>query len=388
MTGSTSAQPFPELSAAPAAPMEGDKVSPGEIGQQMETEEPSDTEEPIGGRSKVLPGSSAAFKRVCRAHEVLTKVDDRRQYDLSLTGSSKDTEEAARLVKEARAELAKHRAQHQAAAEKSVQKLPHKVLQLSHPLQAMRRKALSDLRSSQAEVILQHVAKVRELALKDESAAVRSAAVKTLLKLSVCNDPTDFEREALPTVLAKLEDVSSVVRNAVVDGCAGIKAVLAAHAPAIVAKLEHSDGSVRRVAVEMLGTLEPAVLATHAPAIVAKLEDSDGNVRRLAAETLGKLEPAVLATHAPAIVAKLEDSVERVRLWAVETLRKLEMLGDLALDPAVQLRMQAVETKKAARKRKWAADEGEKSPLADVDKKLIDKIQRKGQAKAHDSTNL
>ena len=354
----------------------------------METEEPSDTEEPIGGRSKVLPGSSAAFKRVCRAHEVLTKVDDRRQYDISLTGSSKDIEEAARLVKEARAELAKHRAQHQAAAEKSVQNLPPEVLQLSHPLQAMRRKALSDLRSSQAEVILQHVAKVRELAREDESAAVRSAAVKTLLKLSVCNDPTDFEREALPTILAKLEDVSSGVRKAVVDGGAGIKAVLAAHAPAIVAKLEHSDRGVREAVMETLGKLEPAVLATHAPAIVAKLEDSDRSVRRLAAETLGKLEPAVLATHAPAIVAKLEDSVERVRLWAVETLRKLEMLGDLALDPAVQLRMQAVETKKAARKRKWAADEGEKSPLADVDKKLIDKIQRTGQAKAHDSANL
>ncbi len=41
-----------------------------------------------------------------------------------------------------------------------------------------------------------------------------------------------------------------------------------------------------------------------------------------------------------------------------------------------------------ARKRKWAADEGEKSPLADVDKKLIGKIQRKGQANAHYSANL
>ena len=54
----------------------------------------------------------------------------------------------------------------------------------------------------------------------------------------------------------------------------------------------------------------------------------------------------------------------------------------------MQSRMQAIETKSAARKRKWAADEGEKSPLADVDKQLIDKIQRKGPANAHDSTKL
>ena len=46
---------------------------------------------------------------------------------------------------------------------------------------------------------------------------------------------------------------------------------------------------MRRLAINTLGTLEPAVLAMHAPAIVAKLEDSDLGVRRAAMDTLGKL---------------------------------------------------------------------------------------------------
>ena len=52
-----------------------------------------------------------------------------------------------------------------------------------------------------------------------------------------------------------------------------------------------------------LRKLEPAVLATHAPAIVAKLKDSDGVVRRAAVETLGKLDPATLA---PDVIERMQ----------------------------------------------------------------------------------
>ena len=81
--------------------------------------------------------------------------------------------------------------------------------------------------------------------------------------------------------------------------------------------------------METLGKLDPAVLATHAPAIVAKLDDcadSDAGVRRAAMETLGKLslEPAVLAKYAQAIIDRLEDVHEGMRMATVETLRKLE----------------------------------------------------------------
>ena len=36
----------------------------------------------------------------------------------------------------------------------------------------------------------------------------------------------------------------------------------------------------------------------HTLTIIAKLEDSDGSVRKAAVEILGKLSPAELATHA------------------------------------------------------------------------------------------
>jgi hypothetical protein len=165
--GSTSAQLLLERPAAPAAPMEADKevappfrVSPDETGQQMETEEPFETvkeeeeegeegeeNEATGGQPKVSvqPGSSAAFKRISRAREVLTSDDERRQYDLSQKGSSEDTKWAASLIEEARAELAKHQAQQQAAAQKTVKNLPAAVLQLKDPRLAVRKKAVKTL---------------------------------------------------------------------------------------------------------------------------------------------------------------------------------------------------------------------------------------------------
>ena len=300
---------------------------------------------------------------------------------------------------------------------------PAIVAKLEDSVDGVREVAVETLGKLKPAVLATHAPAI-VAKLEDSERSVRRVAVETLGKL----EPAVLATHA-PAIVAKLEDSERIVRRVAVETLGKLEpAVLATHAPAIVAKLEDSEWIVRPVAVETLGKLEPAVLATHAPAIVAKLEDSDVSVRRVAVETLEKLEPAVLATHAPAIVAaeaprerargggalgrgaavlarrartcssaparvrggeetlgaqpavlathapaivaKLEDSVERVSLWAVETLRKLEMLGEFeALDPAVQLCMQAVETKKAARKRKWAADEGEKSPRADVDQK-------------------
>jgi HEAT repeat protein len=320
------------------------RVSPDETGQQMETEEPFETvkeeeeegeegeeNEATGGQPKVSvqPGSSAAFKRISRAREVLTSDDERRQYDLSQKGSSEDTKWAASLIEEARDELAKHQNQQQAAAQKTVNNLPAAVLQLvlhlKDPRLAVRKKALSDLGSMEAEDILEHLARVRELALKDDSPAVRTAAVKTLLKLSFCKDPAEFEEQALPAILAKLEDQSPGVRKAVVDGAAGIKAVLATHMPAIVAMLKDPKYDVRQAVVETLGKLEPAVLATHAPAIVARLKDSESGVRRAAVETLSKLEPAVQQS----IVQQFESAVQEFESAA----RKRKRVADEGSSP-------------------------------------------------------
>ena len=55
-------------------------------------------------------------------------------------------------------------------------------------------------------------------------------------------------------------------------------------------QLEDFEPRVRYNALNALGKLEPAALAQHAPALFAKLEDSDGDVRKAAAEVLGKRE--------------------------------------------------------------------------------------------------
>ena len=79
------------------------------------------------------------------------------------------------------------------------------------------------------------------------------------------------------------------------------------------------------VAVETLGQLPPEVLAAHAAAVLAKLEDSEWRVRQAAVQTLGQLPPAELTKHKAALkkIAK-EDEVEFVRKAADEALSKLQ----------------------------------------------------------------
>ena len=109
-----------------------------------------------------------------------------------------------------------------------------------------------------------------------------------------------------PKHLPRPAAVDAVVRRAAVEALGKLEAaVLAQYAPALVAKLEHSNRRVRQSAVEALGKLEAAVLAQYAPALVAELENRKAGVRLAVVQALGKLEAAVLAQHAPAIVAKL-----------------------------------------------------------------------------------
>jgi len=80
-----------------------------------------------------------------------------------------------------------------------------------------------------------------------------------------------------------------------------------AHYPAKVLKcvgeLEHTDGKVRKAAVQTLGKLPAEALAAHGAAVVAKLEDAEGYVRMAAVQTLGKLPAEALAAHGAAVVA-------------------------------------------------------------------------------------
>jgi HEAT repeat protein len=76
--------------------------------------------------------------------------------------------------------------------------------------------------------------------------------------------------------------------------------------------------------VRTLGKLEPAVLAQHTALVVGKLEHSEGFVRKAAVETLGKLEPAVLAQHLDAVKSLLDNEDEDVRNAAQRYMRMAE----------------------------------------------------------------
>ena len=185
---------------------------------------------------------------------------------------------------------------------------------------------------------------------------VRCAVLKMLSKMV---EPATLAEHA-DSIIARMEDDAEKVRDAAAATLAKLykldTAVLAGHAGALVAKLEHPNRDVRCAVLKMLGNLEPATLAQHADALVSMLEDNEGKVRRVAFGTLGKLEPATLAQyaativaklttqslrseaqaalgklkatelarHASAIRAKLNDPNEHVRCAALEVLRKLE----------------------------------------------------------------
>ena len=68
-----------------------------------------------------------------------------------------------------------------------------------------------------------------------------------------------------------------------------------------VAKLEHSDSSVRIKALHVLGNLNAKELAQHQTALAARLEDPDSGVRSAAVNILGKITASQSAC-APNIV--------------------------------------------------------------------------------------
>eukprot|EP00966_Prymnesium_polylepis_P109279 2529632-Prymnesium_polylepis.3 len=297
-------------------------------GEQMGTDLPCEEQVDEETRARVLaskPGSTAAFKRVNKAFEVLKDEEKRRLYNMCLGsgGSHEETELAAHLMKEARAELAQFRANQLSAAKRVVQELPAVVLQLSDSRWATRKEALLHLGELPGDSILEHVGRVRAC-LDDPSAAVRAQVVRTLLKLiEYCSDEAASEREAA-TVLSMLEDSSDGVRNAVIGGAFSMGWMLVPHVMAVVLRLEHSDSNVRHAVVKVLGALDPSLLAHHATALAAKLMDEDRDVRIAVVETLGKLDRSVLAQHATTLIAKLEDEYWAVRSAVVCTLGKLE----------------------------------------------------------------
>ena len=101
---------------------------------------------------------------------------------------------------------------------------------------------------------------------------------------------------------------------------------LAAHAGAIVARIDHSEESTGVCALlSALALLEPTALSAHAGVLAARLEDSEEEtVKVCALEALARLAPVALEAHADAFVERLADSRETVRLAALSALVLLE----------------------------------------------------------------
>ena len=190
--------------------------------------------------------------------------------------------------------------------------------QLEHSDLHVREAALEAIGNLGAVAVSQHSAVIIHT-LKDESSAVRSAAVDTL----GLDAATLMQHAAV--IVAMLEDVDQSVRTSALETLGKLNpASLDQHSAAIAARLGDTSEGVRNEALETLSKLDAAALSQHAYAVVAKLEDSDFAVRSAALETLAKLDPGVLSQHAGAVVAKLKDEDEGVREVAVTTLRKLD----------------------------------------------------------------
>lgn len=90
---------------------------------------------------------------------------------------------------------------------------------------------------------------------------------------------------------------------------------LAAHVPAILASMEHSDHHVRKLALGMLSRLEPAAVTAHAADIAEHLSHTDVEVRLQVMEALGLASASALASLGGLLVACLDDQDASVR-WA------------------------------------------------------------------------
>ena len=75
------------------------------------------------------------------------------------------------------------------------------------------------------------------------------------------------------------------------------------------------EGSERRALL-----FSERLLAQHAAAIIERLEDSDRSLRRWAVQALNKMEMSMLMEHVPAIVARFGDSDEDVHGLACKLL--------------------------------------------------------------------
>lgn len=144
-------------------------------------------------------------------------------------------------------------------------------------------------------------------------------------------DPIELAVSALEIALA---DDSAAVRTQAVKALGRIGSPAAALAPRLIGMLKEPDETVRCQAAQALGQVGGNEEATVA-ALIGLLDDASAPVKESAARALGLMEQAA-SPAIPALVPLLQDRQESVRTAAAEALARVGPLDQAATDALVE----------------------------------------------------
>jgi HEAT repeat protein len=130
-----------------------------------------------------------------------------------------------------------------------------------------------------------------------------------------------IEKLTLSALVRAADTGNTVIRKACLDALGKIGPDAAEAVPTLVAALNDPEDNVRQSAAEALGMIGPNA-APAVPALVAALNDPEDNVRQSAASALGKIGPNA-APAVATLVAALNDPDGKVALSAASALGKI-----------------------------------------------------------------